>query len=169
MKNLKFSLIVLVVLGAGFIITKIFPNKQTPINTIVETPAPVIRDLCYIWNTEAGDNATLRMLIADGTKVTGSFKFLPAEKDSKVGHIEGIAGPVDPQMMARTANLWWTASGEGIINKEELTIIFGEGTANPGFGEMKDRGDGVYVYANPEKIDYSLNLQQTDCNDPAAQ
>jgi hypothetical protein len=93
---------------------------------------------------------------------------LPAQKDSKQGPFVGTAGSVDPKAMARTAELLWTASGEGITNKEELRIMFGEGIASIGMGEMKLReADGVYVYADPEKIVYSSNLQQTDCNDPA--
>jgi hypothetical protein len=127
------------------------------------------REICYIWNTEAGDSATLRMEFSGtgGSNVQGRFDFVPAEKDRKTGTIVGTAGPLDQQMMARTAKLWWTASGEGVTNQEELFVIFGEGIASPGFGEMKDRGDGVYVYANPENISYDLNLSQTDCGDPA--
>ncbi len=145
------------------IVPDIIPNQQVT-EEVIES-----REICYIWNTEAGDSATLRMKFSGvgGSNVQGQFDFVPAEKDKKTGPIQGIAGPLDQQMMARTAKLMWTASGEGVTNQEELYVIFGEGMASPGFGEMKDRGDGVYVYADPEKISYDLNLQQTDCGDDA--
>ena len=121
------------------------------------------RYLCYSWNTKAGDKALLRMGITGGTQITGSFDFLPAEKDKKTGPIEGTAGPVDQKAMARTADLWWTASAEGMTTKEQLKIVFGEGSAQAGFGEMKNRGDGVYVYAHPDALSYTPTLSQTDC------
>lgn len=141
----------------------------------MEQPVPLSpvpqesRELCYIWNTEAGDHATLRMTFTGtgGSVVAGSFDFNPAEKDRKRGPFEGTAGPVDPKAMARTAHLWWHASAEGMTNTEELSVIFGDGTAGVGFGEMKDRGDGTYVYASPDKLSYEPTLQQTDCGDPA--
>lgn len=146
-------------------------EAEIPVQTEVATPSVESRELCYIWNTEAGDSATLRMTLSGegGKDVKGSFVYKPFEKDSRQGDFVGTAGPLDQQMMARTAQLMWTVSGEGMTNQEELYVIFGDGIASPGFGEMKDRGDGVYVYANPENISYDLNLQQTDCGDTAVQ
>jgi hypothetical protein len=165
MKNLKYIFVLVVVILMGVALARYW---KTPEQLAVQTPVGETRELCYIWNTEAGDSATLRMAIVDGTKITGSLNIIPAEKDKKTGHIVGTAGPVDPKMMARTADLIWTASAEGMTNKEELKVIFGEGMATPGFGEMKLReSDGVYVYADPTKISYTLPLQQTDCGDPA--
>ncbi len=137
------------------------------IPVVEDVPQVESRELCYIWNTEAGDSATLRMTFTGegGKNVKGSFLYKPFEKDSRQGDFIGTAGPLDQEMMARTAQTIWTVSGEGMTNQEELYIIFGEGIASPGFGEMKDRGDGVYVYADPEKISYDLHLQQTDCDD----
>ena len=70
-------------------------------------------------------------------------------------------------MISRRINAIWETKAEGMTVNEELKIIFGEGTANIGFGEMKDRGDGVYVYANPDKLSYEPNLSDTDCGDEA--
>ncbi|MDQ5961655.1 MAG: hypothetical protein QG669_47 [Patescibacteria group bacterium] len=173
MKLFKYILVIAVI---GLMVYLIVTETKT--NTIPVDSSPVVnvddsniepREICYIWNTEAGDSATLRMKFSGvgGSNVQGQFDFVPAEKDKKTGPIQGIAGPLDQQMMARTAKVMWTASGEGVTNQEELYVIFGEGMASPGFGEMKDRGDGVYVYADPEKISYDLNLQQTDCGDDA--
>jgi len=122
--------------------------------------------LCYIWNTEAGDSAKLSMDIR-ADKVIGEFYWLPSEKDSKTGIFKGTVTPVDPSSMSRTVSGIWKTSAEGMTADEEIKIIFGEGIANVGFGEMKDRGDGVYVYANPNDLSYEPNLQQTDCGDEA--
>jgi hypothetical protein len=156
--------VVLVLVGGWYIYSH--PKPVSNPDVLVTEPT---RDMCYIWNTEAGDKATLKMFITNGTEIKGSFDYIPAEKDKKTGPIEGTAGAVDPVAMARKAILWWSASGEGVTNKEELFVLFGEGIASPAFGEMKDRGDGVYVYAHPESVSYGLNLQQTDCGDTAVQ
>lgn len=164
MKNLKYILTALAVLGVVWL------AKTTPIkNEVVDSTAQEKREICYLWYTEAGDTADLHMIFTGdrGQNVTGSFYFLPVEKDFKYGTFVGTAGPLDQNSMSRKATLLWQAKGEGVINTEELSIMFGDGSASIGFGEMKDRGDGVYVYADPEKISYSLNLQQKDCADSA--
>lgn len=125
-------------------------------------------DFCYIWNTEAGDSATLKLTTKDGINVTGSFNYLPAQKDKKTGTIIGTVGEVDEAEMTQTADLLWTASAEGTTNVEQLTVILGAGTAKPGFGEMKlGAGGGKYIYADASKVSYDLTLQRTDCADPA--
>jgi len=97
--------------------------------------------------------------------VSGEFDWFPAGKDSKTGKFEGTISKVDPYLMGRRLDVLWTAKSEGKTVKEELKVIMGEGVASPGFGEMKDRGDGVYVYSNPDKISYNdLNLSDVDCN-----
>ena len=169
MKNSIITLLIVAsIIAGGVYMWK--KNLAQVMDTVdVVTPEPTVREMCYIWNTEAGDKATLRMSITDGTKVKGRFDFLPAETDENTGPFEGIAGPLDQKTMARTADLWWTATAEGMTTKQELKVMFGDGTASAGFGEMKDRGDGVYVYANPAKITYTPTLSQTDCGDPVAQ
>lgn len=107
---------------------------------------------------------TLRMNLA-GDKVDGELKFLPAEKDSKVGKFSGSVSALDQTLMGRRISAMWDTMAEGMNTTEELKIIFGEGTANVGFGEMTDRGDGVYVYKNPEAITYSLDLSDVACDD----
>lgn len=164
--------IIIFILPIALIVLGSMNNPVTAPTTnepIVQEPVKEIPELCYIWNTEAGDSAALRMKIADGTNVTGSFNYFPFEKDRRTGTIVGTAGPVDPMAMARTAKLMWTVTGEGMTNQEELFVSFGEGMAYPGFGEMKDRGDGTYVYADQTKISYNPPMQQTDCGDPVAQ
>lgn len=122
-------------------------------------------DFCYVWNTEYGDKAILKMNLsgAGGSVVNGSFDYIPKEKDSKTGTFMGTAGPVDKYKMARTARVIWNASGEGMTNKEELYFDFGEGNAYPAFGEMILGADNVYVYKNPEKLSYPITMQEVEC------
>ena len=125
--------------------------------------------LCYVWNTEAGDHADVRLELsgAGGQQVAGAFNFVPAEKDSKTGTFTGTAGAMDPMTSSRTADVIWNVSGEGMTNREQLLIQFGEGSAAAGFGEMRQDADGVWRYVNPSRLSYSPTLSQTDCNDPA--
>lgn len=141
---------------------------------MMKTKEPVadsteVIDLCYVYNTEAGDSASLRISFSgeNGSDVSGSFNFRPAEKDSKTGTFTGVAGPVDTQTMSRSLSVLWQASAEGTTVPEELSIIITDKMAAAGFGEMKDRGDGTYIYADPASLSYAPNLQQTDCSDPA--
>lgn len=131
-------------------------------------------EICYAYEKEQGttdtglvlkDEYTLRMSFAGakGENVVGELRLFPAEKDSKQGVFDGTATPLDQATMSRTANVWWKTSGEGMNVTEELSIKFGDGSAAVGFGAMKDRGDGVYVYSEPNNINYSLQLSQIDC------
>ena len=176
MKYIKYILILVVLVGLAFIIIKKRPEtgpgpiteeEVTKTEVAVDVKEPI--ELCFAKFGTPNKNSfydqyTLRLILS-GEKVTGELNFLPAEKDKKVGEIEGTVGPVDPTMMARKADLWWYSFAEGMNVKEELKIIFGEGTANIGFGEMLDRGDGVYVYKDVNKISYTLDLTDVACSD----
>lgn len=120
--------------------------------------------LCYIWNTEAGDKAMLSIDIRED-KAIGEFYWLPFEKDSKTGIFKGNLSQASET--SRIVSGFWETKAEGMTANEEIKIILEENIAKVGFGEMKDRGDGVYVYANPDDLSYEPNLQETDCGDEA--
>lgn len=128
-----------------------------PINTI---------SMCYRYfhETDRGlfDQAWLKMEIA-GDQLTGEYQYLPAEKDKKVGEFTGTVGAMDPAISARTAKVWWDSFAEGMRVTEELQIQFGEGSAVVLFGEMIDRGDGVYVYKNSAAVTPGPQMSQIDC------
>jgi hypothetical protein len=46
---------------------------------------------------------------------------------------------------------------------EQLKIEFGEGSAVALFGEMVDKGDGVYIYKDNTKLTSGFQMSQTDC------
>ncbi len=119
---------------------------------------------CYIWNTEAGDKATL-LLTTINTNVEGSFSFIPAEKDSKRGVFTGTLSALPGNSGTRTVHGWWNVLAEGMNNKEEILISLSGSTAAVGFGEMKDAGDGSYVYSDVTKLSYQPVLQETNCDD----
>lgn len=170
-KNKKILWIVLVLL---ILVVSVFyfNNKNIKQENLVNVDSGISKinqpiELCFakygkINERGFGDKYTLRMKL-DGSNVTGELNLLPAEKDKKVGKFTGTVSPVDKMMMARKTDLWWDTLAEGMNTKEQLKIIFGEGTASIGFGEMTDRGDGVYVYKDAKSILYNLELSDVDC------
>ncbi len=138
----------------------IYHEKQEGAHIV---PEPSQITLCFIRNTEDGGSANIVMNIA-GENVTGSFDWKPAEKDKKTGPFSGKILAVDKMSMSRTLDVIWNASAEGKTAPEQLKIVMGEGNAAPGFGEMKMRNDGVYVYADPSKIVYEPTLSDVGCD-----
>lgn len=171
---------ILIILGLGLVVFFWIQGKKeknAEIPAVVETGDKVDetdkiegkRELCFAKFGQPDKNGsydkyTLR-LVLDGEKATGELNFLPKDKDRKIGEFKGTVSAVDKTMMARTANLEWFTFAEGMNVEEELKIIFGEGTASIGFGEMVPKKDGTYVYKDPNKIAYNLNLTDVACTD----
>lgn len=167
------SVIIVLALAVGFFVK----NKNTTNTDTIQPPLEeenIAREpisLCFVEfgeKQESGfyDKFTLRMNLDNTNKtVTGYLKLLPAEKDSAIGSFAGSVSDVDPYAMARTIDAWWNREGEGLKEKSQLRIIFGEGTANVGFGAMKANPDGSYSYEDLEKVDYSLELTDYSCID----
>jgi hypothetical protein len=154
---------------AVIIAVVLLSNKKEPIAVTPEPQPAEPVEMCYQYSkaTPSGfyDREFLKMTLTGtgGTKVVGEYKNLPAEKDSKVGTFEGVVGPMDPKISARTADVWWHSMAEGMTVTEQLKIVFGEGGAVAQFGEMADRGDGTYVYKDPTKLTNGFQMSQTDC------
>jgi hypothetical protein len=166
-KEIIIVFLIIVIIGA--VTWSILPKKEqivVPDNNITNTDEQKPIEMCYYRSTKTDrgfyDVAWIKLNIL-GEKITGEFKNLPAESDSKVGAFEGNVGPLDQKLMGRRANVWWDSTAEGMNVKEELEIIFGEGSATVGFGEMIDRGDGVYVYKNKTNLYYIDQMNQIDC------
>lgn len=167
MKKLLYSLvfILIVILAILFIYNKIQVAKNTP---AIDTQKTI--QLCFY---KEGENKTpqgyyditwLKMNLT-GDNVTGEFRNYPAEKDSKIGTFEGTVSKVDPYMMGRTADVMWNSLAEGMQVKEQLKIVFGKGNAQAGYGEMMDRGDGVYVYKDVSKLTYGMSMNDVACSE----
>ncbi|MDQ5931020.1 MAG: hypothetical protein QG674_186 [Patescibacteria group bacterium] len=157
---------ILIVLFAILLFVTLSTKTVSTQNTATfETPTEVSKQ-CYIWNTEAGDSATLILSIKD-TNVEGSFTFLPAEKDSKRGILTGTLSALSGDSGTRTVYGWWSVLAEGMNSKEEILITLSGKTAAVGFGEMKQKDDGSFVYVDVTKLSYQPVLQETSCDDPA--
>lgn len=124
--------------------------------------------LCFYYEKLAdrgqSDIAWLKLNLT-GDEVAGEFQNIPVEKDKKIGIFDGTVGPLDPIAMARTADVWWHSEAEGMNVTEQLKIVFGEGNATVGFGEMVDRGDGVYVYKDISNLYYIPSMSDVACQE----
>ncbi|HAQ02920.1 TPA: hypothetical protein DEP30_02230 [Candidatus Nomurabacteria bacterium] len=150
------------------IVIFVFISRNKRLNIVIQNPpAREAIAMCYQYSKETSrgfyDQAWLKMSIL-GDKVTGEYRNLPAEKDSKVGKFAGNVGPMDPKISGRIADVWWDSLAEGMNVREQLNIEFGEGSAVALFGEMIDRGDGVYVYKDVTKLTSGFQMSQTDCS-----
>jgi hypothetical protein len=166
-----FPIILIVLFFAGiYFFVSYNDKKETVINDDDTNNVVAINpiQLCFYKSTKTNssfnDVSWLRLNLS-GEKVTGEFNYLPAEKDKKTGTFEGTVGAVDKMAMARTADVWWSSMAEGMQNKEQLRIVFGEGNAQAGFGEMVDRGDGIYVYKDISKLSYGENMNDVGCDE----
>ncbi|MCE9517716.1 hypothetical protein K8Q96_01795 [Candidatus Nomurabacteria bacterium] len=103
------------------------------------------------------------ILNIEGNKITGEFKNLPAEKDSKVGTFEGVIENQNELSVSNIATLWWNSLAEGMNNKEELVIVYDENSAKVGFGEMIEQADKTFVYKDKSNITYGNIINKIDC------
>ena len=167
----KFFLIILIVIVTSAVFVSIRTNKViTPIDNITDenitTGEEEPINICYYRSTKTDNDfynvAWLKLNIL-GKNISGEFQNLPAESDSKIGIFEGQVEVADQKSMTGTANVWWKSHAEGMEVKEELEIQFGDGSATVGFGEMVDRGDGVYIYKNKNNLYYIEQMNQYDC------
>lgn len=165
MKKNSIIAILLMIAIVTFGIIIVASKKATDI-TPPDTDGQQPIAMCYQYTKQTAggltDRAWLKMNI-DGTKVTGEYQNLPAEKDSKAGTFTGTVGAMDPNISARTADVMWKSMAEGMTVTEQLKIQFGEGSAVALFGEMVDRGDGTYLYKDVTKLTSGFQMSQIDC------
>lgn len=153
--------IILIIIGGVWFLNSNYKDQKSI------TPPQNSNDLiyrCFYRSTQNEDGfyniAYLKSSILED-KIRGDFYHLPAETDSKVGSFEGEISKKDDGELS--SKVWWNSFAEGMSIKEELVIKLKENTATVGFGEMKDRGDGVYIYKNPLDLYYIENMPEIDC------
>ncbi len=173
--NIK-KLLLPILVGALVLIGLVYAGvtkKHTPVVPVNETTNEQTEtnqstQLCFYKENKTAnglyDVAWMKMNIA-GDQLTGEFKNLPAEKDSKIGTFKGTIGAVESASAIRTADVWWDSMAEGMQVTEQLKIIFNENVAQAGFSEMVDRGDGVYVYKDSNNIGYWQIMDAVSCAD----
>ncbi|MDE2031139.1 MAG: hypothetical protein KGI58_02675 [Patescibacteria group bacterium] len=167
---MKKNIIILIIFAfiliiVGFLLIGENKNLEENGDTKVIIPKET-QSLCYYYSKEINngqyDKAWLRLNIT-GENVSGEFNNSPAEKDSKIGTIEGTVGPLNQKIMGRTANLWWNYLSQGLQIKQELIAEFGDGSASVASGEMINQGDGVYIYKDKSQLTYTPTLGQIQC------
>lgn len=162
----KIIIIILIIIIIGAIVLSFSFKKETVLAPSDNIAEQKLTNLCYYRGdkTTRGfyDVAWLKLNIL-GDKVTGEFNNLPAESDSKVGDFAGTILSANSTVTEKRATVWWDSRAEGMEVKEELSVKFEDDSAIVGFGEMIDRGDGVYVYKNKTNLTYIKPMNKIDC------
>jgi len=166
MKKIIIVLIVIIGITVFFVVSKSSNSRKT-------TEGEEFSSLCYYQETplENGPKDKSWLRIEDTLEETGmntlrgEFYNLPAEKDSKVGTFAGeyILDETDPMFIK--AMTLWQSQAEGTTALEELAIKFNPQEVLVGFGEMKDRGDGIYVYTDKNSISYTQTIPIVSCEE----
>ena len=167
-KTIISILIVIAVVIVGYFIIKADKVAIAPNQEDVTVDDTEVINLCFYSEKDTPNgmkDVSWLKLNLSGSNVTGEFQYIPAEKDRKIGLFRGTVEAVDKMSMTRTANVLWDSSAEGMNVTDELVIVFGEGNATVGFGEMLDRGDGVYVYKDPANLYYIDSMTDVACSD----
>lgn len=158
MDNKKYVIgIILGVIVIGLIY--IIGNK----NNIITRDSHVAR-MCYFYkekNSETGlnDRAWLTYVKINDT-TEGLYYNLPAEKDSKFGPFSGVLINNNTSISGT-----WSASAEGMENKEQVLIDVNSETAQVLFGEMVLGQDGGYYYKDINQLFPSFQMSKINCDD----
>ncbi len=127
----------------------------------------ISEELCFVKEQKTIDGTSSDIFAAkvnrEGDIVTGEIKSIPSFKDSKVGPLEATIVSVDIETRENMTNGWWDTFGEGMTAREQLWMNFDGGNLRLAFGEMKDRGDGVYVHSKNKDL-YWENAPAVDCD-----
>lgn len=157
------------VIGVLVILFFVVRSNKTKLAEVVSneaTPQTQLERLCFAASFPYGDQGFsdkyALTVIVEGEEAGGELLFVPAEKDSKTGVFSGVVSMSNIDSQERALSAFWETNGEGMKVTEELKITFTKDLAKIGFGEMVDRGDGVYVYSNA--VDYSLELPMVVCD-----
>lgn len=160
-KTVVLVIILFLAIG-GFLLFR----SKSPQSDIAQN-IPEEETLCYYYSNKTlhglYDRAWLETHIVAGN-VTGEFTNYPAETGSKMGTFTGTVA-IDGAVPAdRTLNLWWDSLAEGTKATEELIVDLNDSTAHVNFGEMIDRGDGVYIYKEKTKPMAGPTLLEISCD-----
>lgn len=149
-----------VILLIVLVVTTKLPNQSDLATPVVSGTEAV----CYYSRTETAtglyDVYALKLNVDDAGAATGELVTLPAEKDAMRGTLSGSLNPIGEEYIFKGL---YRNSAEGMNNTDERIIRLAYEKASIGYGEMKENADGIYSYANPSQIDYSLSIPRIDC------
>lgn len=125
----------------------------------------VIKSDVRTGNGYLEDVTFIELTYIDADNVTGSYYYIPAEKDKKVGTIssysvEGVYP--DQESYLIKAFYEYYAEGDEYIEQQFFMLINDE--IRIASGEMKLDDDGkTYIYAEPELIKWTDAYHRSDC------
>ena len=92
-----------------------------PVEAAPPAPSPLAAEpLCYQQLSGAPSRRSIEQLRLQrtGQRITGSYAWIPWQKDRRLGRLEGVEGP------AGTARLSYRYSQEGQTARAALTVVF---------------------------------------------
>lgn len=170
----EITIIFLFILTLGLIAFSIIKDSKT--NKLKEeqalqeqsTPSVVENEYCYYQSTKSGNgfyDVSWLKVKEKGEYISGEFRNLPAEKDSKVGTFEGLKPVFISDTGVKQADVIWDTLAEGMQNREELMFDYSDLSATAYFGESKDSGDGVYMFTNKSNLFPQSKMDIIDCDE----
>ncbi|QEE50760.1 hypothetical protein FUA48_14590 [Flavobacterium alkalisoli] len=139
----------------------VVPEEKAEKN-VTETPS--YEKMCFLKVTESkaeyNENRVIRDSIVfelerEGDSISGTFNWLPFEKDKKLSTFKGT-------LSGNTGNAIADYSAEGMNYKEELVFTLGENQVSIIYGEMIEGEDGIWKYKNKEAAS-TQTLSKVDC------
>jgi hypothetical protein len=179
-KNKILVLVILIIAVLGFAYYS-FTHKQaeTPIAVTPEANVPTPEpqgEVCYFKQTTGGefegtvimDTAFTSVNYGGEGKVHGIINWIPGEKDSLVGTYMGMMEPnvVKGEVVAgypTRLNILYTASGEGIVNRQQEILVVGPNDIKTGIGEKYQDTDGIFKFRDINTLTYENALPKVDC------
>lgn len=161
------SIIILVIPLLFLINNRENKSKEEPQKQELETKTEIkTESFCYFLsekNKDGYDTTWLKITQKD-KYITGEYERVPFTTDSRKGDFQGYIESEDNFGYKKSIVISNTIS-EGSEIKEELAINFDNITAELGYGEKINSGDGVYKYYNKDNINFSKKMEYMDCEE----
>jgi hypothetical protein len=166
-RTILIVLVLLVIIGGFYFFNKKEAVAPIVIDTQVTQPsASANGEVCYYKETkgEGSTDYAFTSIKYDGNNVSGVINWIPGEKDSLVGVYTGTVEKSDVPGYPNRINILYTASGEGITNKQQEILIIGANDIETAIGEKNQDASGVYRFKDVNNLTYSNQLPKVDCN-----
>jgi hypothetical protein len=170
-KILIIFLIVVTAIAIFFNLVSDYRTKDK--NSEIKESAPLNesaseKEFCYYRSSASVpdyfDVAWLKIKENDNL-VSGEFRNLPTETDSKIGLFEGKIVGFDEENKIKKTEVIWDTFAEGMFAKEELIIDYNDYYVITYFGELYNRGDDVYVFKDKNNLYPQKKMEYLDCSE----
>lgn len=135
------------------------PNGETAVNDVFQTEIPTIATidtLCFLRTGGINDvdSAFIKLIIEKDSVMRGDMRYLPKEKDSRVGVI--LPGKIHGDTM----NLEWNCIQEGRKFTVPVSFILRDGNIYQKLWAYDNQGE-EYL---PDTASYGLMYKPVDCS-----